>query len=74
MNGRPEQDDDRRDWRISVTLIAIWVIAVCFVFRQREDVPLSMLAVASLFFVMLVPAMNDLVRSIDKRFRGSNDT
>ena len=67
----------KRDWRVSATLLGIWLVAL-FVIRNRElDIPLSMLAIATAFFVILIPAMNDLVSSLDRYFSGpdaTNDT
>ena len=65
--------NEKRDWRISVILLTIWAVAMFFIWRQQSDIPLSMLAIASIFFVFLIPAMNDLVRSIEKWAFGSPD-
>lgn len=58
----------KRDWRISVVLLAIWLAAVAFVTSGDSDIPPSMLAIGTVFFVILIPAMNDLVSSIDRFF------
>ena len=53
-------------------LLAVWVVALVFVAGRRDDIPLSMIALATLFFVILIPAMNDLVRSLEKRIGGDH--
>ena len=58
--------ENSRDWRISVILLVIWFVAVYLLWQGRGDIPFSMLALATIFFVLLVPTMNDLVRSIER--------
>lgn len=70
MSGRPP---GRRDWRVSATLLAVWLAALVFVAGHRQGIPLSMMAVATLFFVLLIPSMNDLVRSIERRISGDGE-
>jgi len=65
---RPE----KRDWKISATLLAVWVVALVFITDGREDIPLSMIGMATVFFIILIPAMNDLVRSIERRVSGES--
>lgn len=65
-------NSERRDWRISVILIAIWAVGMTLLSAGRDDIPLSMLAIATVFFVFLVPAMNDLVRSIERWVMGDD--
>jgi len=59
----------KRDWRISATLLAVWLVALLAISGAESDIPRYMLVIATIFFVMLIPAMNDLVSSIDKRRR-----
>jgi hypothetical protein len=66
------ETNDKRDWRISVVLLAVWAVAMYLVWKQRSGIPLSMMAIATVFFVFLVPAMNDLVRSIERRVIGED--
>lgn len=54
---------------ISVILALIWLVAVFIVYRSESDIPLSMLIVATIFFIMLVPAMKELVKIIDRRVK-----
>lgn len=65
-----EPRPEKRDWRISATLLAVWIIALFFITGARDDIPLSMIGMATVFFVILIPAMNDLVRSIERRVSG----
>ena len=59
----------KRDWRISATLLAVWLVALLAISGGESDIPRSMLVIATIFFVMLIPAMNDLVSSMDRRRR-----
>ena len=58
----------KRDWKISATLLGVWGLALFVVSGRSDAIPLSMLAIATVFFVLLIPAMNDIVRSIEKSF------
>jgi hypothetical protein len=69
-----KDSDNKRDWRISVTLGAVWLVALVFVGKSDIDIPVSMLAVATIFFILLIPAMNDLVRSIERISMGRLDS
>ena len=68
-----EQQTEKRDWKISATLLAVWLVALYFIAGQRDDIPLSMIGMATIFFIILIPAMNDLVRSIEKRVNGDSE-
>lgn len=70
MAGSSEQ---KRDWRISAILLGVWFGTLGLFLLDSDRLPLSMLALATVFFIMLVPAMNDLVRSIERRL-GSETT
>ena len=67
-----ESRPEKRDWKISAILLAVWIVALIFIAGKRDDIPLSMIAVATVFFVILIPAMNDLVRSIERRVSGES--
>lgn len=66
MPNQPQDSDHKRDWRISVTLGVVWFTAMAIVLKNGTDIPLSMLLMATVFFVLLIPTMNDLVRSIEQ--------
>lgn len=68
-----EQQTEKRDWKISATLLSVWLVALYFIAGERDDIPLSMIGMATIFFIILIPAMNDLVRSIEKRVIGKSD-
>jgi len=47
-------------------LLCVWLIALALISAGNNDIPLSMLVMATVFFVLLIPAMNDLVRNIEQ--------
>jgi c-di-AMP phosphodiesterase-like protein len=57
------------DRMISLLLVAIWIVAALFVWENDAEIPASMLLVGTVFFIMLVPAMRELVKIIDRRVR-----
>lgn len=57
------------DRMISLLLAAIWVLAALVVWKSDADIPASMLFIGTAFFIMLVPAMKELVRILDRRVR-----
>jgi hypothetical protein len=65
-----DKTGDKRDWRVSAVLLAVWIVALVIVVGRRDDIPLSMIGLATLFFILLIPSMNDLVRSLEKRVEG----
>ena len=66
MSQQSGNSEDKRDWRVSATLGAVWFIALAVIWNSRIEIPASMLLLATVFFVLLIPAMNDLVRSIER--------
>ena len=68
MSELHENRTGKRDWKISATLLSVWGLALYVVSGRSDAIPLSMLAIATVFFVLLIPAMNDIVRSIEKSF------
>ena len=62
----------KKDWGIAAILLTIWVIALWLVAGRNSQIPLSMYAIATLFFVILIPAMSDLVRTMEKHAYGQN--
>ena len=57
------------DRLISLLLAAIWIVAALAVHRSNVEIPTSMLLIGTVFFVMLVPAMKELVKIIDRRVK-----
>ena len=68
MSQEPTEAPKKRDWRVSAVLLGIWLAALVVIRRGESQIPVSMLAIGTAFFVMLIPAMNDLVSSIDRFF------
>ena len=62
----------KKDWGIAAILLTIWVIALWLVAGRNNQIPMSMYAIATLFFVILIPAMSDLVRTMEKHAYGRN--
>ena len=57
------------DRMITMVLAAIWIAAALFVRKSDAEVPASMLLIGTVFFIMLMPAMKELVKIIDRRVR-----
>ncbi len=57
------------DRMISLLLAAIWIVAALFVRKSDVEIPASMLLIGTVFFIMLMPAMKELVKIIDRRVR-----
>ena len=68
MSKLRKNEASKRDWKISATLLGVWGLALFVVSGRSDAIPLSMLVIATVFFVLLIPAMNDIVRSIEKSF------
>ena len=68
-----EPNPEKRDWKVSATLLAVWGVALIFITNDRDDIPLSMIAMATVFFIILIPAMNDIVRNIERRVSGESE-
>jgi predicted membrane channel-forming protein YqfA (hemolysin III family) len=57
----------RADRLISVILVVIWGLGLLVIIRVRPDIPHSMLLIGTVFFIVLIPAMKELVRAIERR-------
>jgi len=66
-------DKSQKDRAVAWILASIWFGAVAIVIATRDDIPLYLLAIATLFFLMLVPSMKELVRNVEKHFSGTRD-
>jgi hypothetical protein len=62
----------QKDWAIAWILTSIWFGAVLVVLITREDIPVYLLAIATLFFLILLPSMKEMVRSAETYFAGKN--
>lgn len=71
MNNETDSRDQPRqgDWISSVILVAIWFLGLFIISETRPGIPKSMLAIGTVFFILLIPAMKELVRTIE-RFSG----
>lgn len=57
----------RNDRAVSLILIVIWGIGLLSVATLQPQIPKSMLVIGTVFFVVLIPAMKDLVRSLERK-------
>ena len=76
MNLPESKDTDKANARerfhdrvISILLAAIWIVAALMVHQSNPEIPTRMLLIGTVFFIMLVPAMKELVKVIDRRVR-----
>jgi len=69
-----DEQNEKRDWRVSAVLITIWSIAITVILVRGVEIPTSMLVLASAFFVFLLPAMHDLVIGIEKKIGSINQS
>lgn len=69
-----ERESKKRDWRVSVVLIAVWSVTITVILTRGTDIPISMILLASAFFVFLLPAMQDLVIIIEKKIGGGSQS
>ena len=68
MAREAEEETRKSDGAIAWVLAAIWLSGVVFVRITREDIPLTMLVIGTVFFVVLIPAMKEIARSLDRFF------
>ena len=62
------EETRKSDGAIGWVLAAIWLGGVIFVRVTREDIPLTMLVIGTVFFVVLIPPMKEVARSLDRFF------
>jgi len=65
----PNPSERFHDRAISLLLDTIWIVAALFVWESDTEIPASMLLIGTVFFIMLVPAMKELVKIVDRRLR-----
>ena len=65
----PNPRERWHDRVISLLLAAIWILGALLVWRSGAEIPASMLFVGTVFFILLVPAMKELVKVLDRRLR-----
>ena len=69
-----DSDDTTRqsnDFAITLILVVIWSAGLIGVAVLQPQIPKSMLAIGSVFFIVLIPAMKELVRSLERRSNGT---
>ncbi len=66
---KPNPRERFHDRVITLLLVAIWIVSALMVRQRSAEISTSMLLIGTVFFVMLVPAMKELVKIIDKRVR-----
>jgi hypothetical protein len=65
--------NSQKDRAVSWILATIWFGAVLLVMVIRDDVPVYLLAIGTLFFLMLLPSMRELVRNVENHFADKQD-
>jgi len=68
------EDKTRSKSSISWLFAVIWLLALAVVAVIGSDIPKYMLIVGTVFFFMLLPAMNDAVREYDKYLQRRKNT
>ena len=68
MAKEPQEEIRENDWAITWLLAAIWVGGLILVRISRTDIPLKMLVIGSVFFVVLIPAMKEIARGLERFF------
>jgi len=68
MAREPEEETRENDGAISWILAAIWIGGLILVRTSRTDIPLKMLVIGTVFFVVLIPAMKEIARGLDRFF------
>lgn len=66
---KPSARERFHDRVISILLAAIWIVAALMVRQSNPEIPTRMLLIGTVFFIILVPAMKELVKVIDRRVR-----
>jgi hypothetical protein len=68
MAGKPQEVTKKKDGAISWILAAIWLGGLILVRNLHEDIPLTMLLIGTVFFILLIPAMKEITRNLDRFF------
>ena len=66
MVKEPEEETRKNDWAISWILAAIWLSGLILVRFSSTDIPLKMLLIGTVFFIVLIPAMKEIARGLDR--------
>jgi len=68
-DNKPSARERFHDRVISILLASIWVVAALIVRQSNPEIPTRMLLIGTVFFILLVPAMKELVKVVDRRVR-----
>lgn len=60
--------DETNDPSTTWVLLAIWLIGLIVTRTMRNDIPISMLVIGTVFFIILIPAMRELTRKFEGVF------
>jgi len=65
-----EPDDTTRENNAATTwiLVAIWLLGLILVRILRQDIPMTMLVIGTVFFIVLIPAMQEITRGLHRFF------
>jgi len=68
MTKEPEEVTRKNDVLVSWILAATWLGGVILVRTLHDDIPFMMLVIGTVFFFVLIPAMKEIARSLDRFF------
>ena len=68
MAKKPQEVTKKSDAAISWILAAMWLGGLILVRILHEDIPLTMLLIGTVFFILLIPAMKEITRNLDRFF------
>ena len=68
-SGKESARERFHDRVLSLLLATIWIVAAFLVYQSDTEIPTSMLIIGTVFFIILVPAMKELVKIIDRRVK-----
>ena len=66
MAEKPQEETRENDWAITWILAAIWISGLILVRIARTDIPLKMLVIGTVFFIVLIPAMKEIARGLNR--------
>jgi len=66
MAGKPQEVTKKKDGAISWILAAIWLGGLILVRNLHEDIPFTMLLIGTVFFILLIPAIKEITRNLDR--------
>ena len=70
MAEKPQEVTKKNDGAISWILAAVWLGGLILVRILHKEIPLTMLLIGTVFFILLIPAMKEITRNLDRFFIG----